>query len=213
MKLIAKLLWVLVPIAILGVVVEVALTPWWLEFEYGRSGFPTDQFGMTQELRSENGQVGLAVVRGDLSVYRANFELQGGVEFNRWELAHLRDVAQVLVKFRQLWSWSLVGVLMLWWFGQRRAFWRGVLGGGVVGLGALLTVGLGGVLAWEWWFEWFHQMLFAEGTWLFYEDDLLIRLYPEQFWFDSMVLVATTTIAMLFVFTVLARFKLKKKLF
>jgi uncharacterized membrane protein len=37
-------------------------------------------------------------------------------------------------------------------------------------------------------------MFFEAGTWQFYNSDTLIRLYPQQFWFDASLVIAAMTI-------------------
>jgi uncharacterized membrane protein len=40
----------------------------------------------------------------------------------------------------------------------------------------------------------FHELLFPPGTWTFAYTDSLIRLFPEQFWFDIGVLISVSTL-------------------
>jgi integral membrane protein (TIGR01906 family) len=47
---------------------------------------------------------------------------------------------------------------------------------------------------WDYFFDQFHATFFAEGTWQFYANDTLIRLYPEQFWFDMSLFIGAMTI-------------------
>ena len=39
-------------------------------------------------------------------------------------------------------------------------------------------------VAWGIAFTLFHNLFFSSGTWTFLYSDSLIRLFPEQFWFD-----------------------------
>jgi integral membrane protein (TIGR01906 family) len=67
------------------------------------------------------------------------------------------------------------------------------------GLFTLLTLGLIGLfigVAWPIFFETFHELLFPPGTWTFYYSDSLIRLFPEQFWFEVGVIIVGTTLVM-----------------
>jgi uncharacterized membrane protein len=36
-------------------------------------------------------------------------------------------------------------------------------------------------------------MFFAQGTWQFLYSDTLIRMFPEQFWFDAALVIGTLT--------------------
>jgi integral membrane protein (TIGR01906 family) len=50
------------------------------------------------------------------------------------------------------------------------------------------------VVAWDTFFTAFHQLFFAGGTWVFAYSDTLIRLFPEQFWFDAALTVGGLTL-------------------
>jgi uncharacterized membrane protein len=56
--------------------------------------------------------------------------------------------------------------------------------GGLLTAGILLVMGLLVAVAWNFVFVQFHEILFPPGTWTFAFEDSLIRLFPEQFWFD-----------------------------
>jgi integral membrane protein (TIGR01906 family) len=68
--------------------------------------------------------------------------------------------------------------------------------------GPILTIVLFGVLAvlaivgWEQFFTGFHNVFFADGTWTFYMNDSLIRLFPPQFWIDAGIAVAVIVLAL-----------------
>jgi integral membrane protein (TIGR01906 family) len=49
-------------------------------------------------------------------------------------------------------------------------------------------------LSWDTFFTSFHSIFFASGTWQFEYSDTLIRLFPEQFWFDAAVTIGALTI-------------------
>ena len=40
------------------------------------------------------------------------------------------------------------------------------------------------LISWSLVFTQFHELLFPPDTWTFNYSDSLIRLFPEQFWFD-----------------------------
>jgi integral membrane protein (TIGR01906 family) len=54
----------------------------------------------------------------------------------------------------------------------------------------ILVLGILGALNWQQFFTDFHRIFFADGTWTFYVDDTLIRLFPAQFWMDSGIVIA-----------------------
>jgi uncharacterized membrane protein len=44
-------------------------------------------------------------------------------------------------------------------------------------------------------FTLFHQIFFAEGTWVFLWSDSFIRLFPLTFWFHAFLFVGVATLA------------------
>jgi integral membrane protein (TIGR01906 family) len=56
--------------------------------------------------------------------------------------------------------------------------------GGLFTIGLVLLVMLFMFVAWNQAFTVFHNIFFDPGTWQFFYTDSLIRLFPEQFWFD-----------------------------
>ncbi len=56
-------------------------------------------------------------------------------------------------------------------------------------------MGLLAVIGWQLWFDTFHRLFFAPGTWLFNASDALIRLVPEKFWFDTALSLAGISLA------------------
>ena len=56
--------------------------------------------------------------------------------------------------------------------------------GGILTMAILLAMIVLLFVAWNVVFTQFHEILFDPGTWTFFYTDSLIRLFPEQFWFD-----------------------------
>ncbi len=61
---------------------------------------------------------------------------------------------------------------------------------------ALGLIGLFIVVAWPDVLRDFHELLFPPGTWTFLLPDSLIRLFPEQFWFEVGIIIVGTTIVL-----------------
>jgi integral membrane protein (TIGR01906 family) len=66
----------------------------------------------------------------------------------------------------------------------RREGYKALFQGGRLTAVILLVMGLLVAVAWNFVFVQFHEILFPPGTWTFSFEDSLIRLFPEQFWFD-----------------------------
>ncbi|MDV7390213.1 DUF1461 domain-containing protein, partial [Arthrospira platensis SPKY1] len=76
---------------------------------------------------------------------------------------------------------------------------------------AVLLVLLFMGVAWGAFFTLFHDLFFPPGTWTFNYTDSLIRLFPEQFWFDF-ALLWTGSILLLGAAFILLGYWLKKKM-
>ncbi|MBG7588097.1 DUF1461 domain-containing protein [Rothia kristinae] len=179
--------------------IRAVATPAFLWFEYHRPGFPADAYGFSTEDRMVYGSHGLDYI---LNFAPARFLgdvmlPDGRHAFTAPEVGHMTDVKHVM-----LWSlllvgcWLVLAVLCARRLGDgapgalRRALFAGAW------LTILLILGLLGLslLGWERFFTGFHEIFFPEGNWAFYPSDTLIRLYPDQFWVDSAVLIALITV-------------------
>tara|TARA_Y100000310_G_scaffold139226_1_gene138499 strand:- start:244 stop:894 length:651 start_codon:yes stop_codon:yes gene_type:complete len=123
------------------------------------------------------------------------------------ELDHLYDVKRVIKGFYVAWWVALVVLIASFLFLMitapsllkmvRRLFLfggMGILGMGLVFiLGALLFVPL---------FYVFHTLFFASGTWVFSSQDLLIRMYPLNFFRDYFIriIIDSVLVGLVFVF-------------
>lgn len=183
-----------VPLLLVLLGSRLAMTSAFLYFEYNRPGFPDDAYGFTREDRLEYAPYAL-----DYLVYNKNITYlsdltfpDGAPLFNERELAHMEDVQTVTwIAFNSLAFGGLffvVSIIGLWQVNPGIAT-------NILGWGSLLTfAGIGvivivAIAAWDFFFTAFHQMFFESGTWRFYYSDTLIRLFPEQFWFDAAIFI------------------------
>ncbi len=103
--------------------------------------------------------------------------------------SHLADVAAVIGGARLLTGlvggaltiWLLVGVV------RRRTddIATGLKTGAVMTAAFCVLAVLAGLTSFDWLFTAFHGLFFAEGTWTFPSDSLLIQLFPEPFWMTA----------------------------
>ncbi len=105
--------------------------------------------------------------------------------------SHLRDVRGALSLARWILGASALALAACAGLALRRGG-RGVLAGGMLwGAGsAAAVVGIAALAAlvdFAAFFEDFHSVFFAEGSWLFDPDSLLIQLFPERFWAISAI--------------------------
>lgn len=188
------------PVILVLVSVRLVMTEQFLQLEYNRPGFPEDQYGFTTEDRLEYGPYGVLYLTNNEPIsYLAELEINGVQAFNARELKHMEDVQAVTQSaFQVLLLAGAVAVFCSVLLARRPSSrlnlmqaWRW---GGQLTI-ALMVVGiLGAVVAWEFFFDTFHEIFFADGTWQFYRGDTLIRLYPEQFWFDAALSIGVLTV-------------------
>jgi integral membrane protein (TIGR01906 family) len=79
------------------------------------------------------------------------------------------------------------------WRQSRASLRSGLLGGSLLTIGIIATIVILAITSWDFFFTQFHRVFFAEGTWVFLYSDTLIRLFPEQFWFDAALLIGGLT--------------------
>jgi integral membrane protein (TIGR01906 family) len=179
-----------IPLLLIILNVRLVMSPLFLQIEYTRAGFPSDPFGLTTEDRLRYAPSAL-----DYLIYNQSISALGDLTFangrplfNARELQHMVDV-QIVTQ----WAFGVgivVGALTaaagvaLW--RRDRARLRVALNvGAKLTLGLIAAVVIFALLGWEMFFTGFHTMFFADGTWYFLTSDTLIRLFPEQFWFDA----------------------------
>lgn len=119
--------------------------------------------------------------------------------FDEGAVKHLDDVARVLSGARVVTLVLAVLLLLTGVVALRARERRGVVSALRAGAGACVAVVLLAVLVatsdFDAFFAAFHGVFFADGTWTFPYDSLLIRLFPEQFWIVSGVSWGVVTIA------------------
>jgi integral membrane protein (TIGR01906 family) len=114
------------------------------------------------------------------------------------ELRHMRDVKAVtqiaflLASIMGI-TVSIIGYHLWRDSGKRRVLRRGLLDGSLLTLSIIATIIMVAIINWDQFFTAFHQVFFESGTWRFSYSDTLIRLFPEQFWFDAALTIGTLT--------------------
>jgi integral membrane protein (TIGR01906 family) len=174
--------------------------PSYPEWEYGR--IPSDAYGFSDAERLDLAEATLDYLRRPEPATEVIFLLEelrlpGSDDplYNEREIDHMLDVKQVADAFRWVvWIAGLIVAGGLAFLLARPATrpqgYRAILGGGVATTVVLLIIGLFILIGWEIFFVQFHELLFPPGTWTFAYTDSLIRLFPEQFWFDVGVVVS-----------------------
>jgi integral membrane protein (TIGR01906 family) len=169
-------------------------SPSYPEFEYGR--IAPDAFGFSNEQRLEYAEATLAYLRRPEPAPEVIFMLEDlrlpdsdQPLYNEAEIGHMVDVKVVADAFKPAFWISILifvgGLLYLLLRPQTRLLGaRSMMQGGLLTIGLVLLVMIFMFVAWNLAFTVFHNVFFDPGTWQFAYTDSLIRLFPEQFWFD-----------------------------
>ncbi len=169
-------------------------SPSYAEFEYPR--IAPDAYGFTEQERLDLADATLDYLRrpepaAETITLLEEMRLPGTDQplYTEAEIGHMFDVKVVVDAFRRLlWGLTVIvvgGLIFLLARPETRHLgYKTIMQGGLLTAGILITVGLLIGLAWNFVFVQFHQILFPAGNWTFAYTDSLIRLFPEQFWFD-----------------------------
>jgi integral membrane protein (TIGR01906 family) len=190
------------PFVALALAVRAVASGWFLTWTYSwRPGFPDDQYGFTDADRLHYGSYtvdylfNLATER-----YLSDVVLPDGTPvFTAGEISHMADVKNLIGILTLV---AVIGAIGIVVFGLYKCRAGGSGMRGSLRAGPILTIVLFGVLAvlaivgWEQFFTGFHNVFFADGTWTFYMNDSLIRLFPPQFWIDAGIAVAVIVLAL-----------------
>jgi integral membrane protein (TIGR01906 family) len=203
---------VAVPVVLVLLSVRLVMSPLFLSYEYNRPGFPLDAYGITREERLTYGPLAIDYLLSDAGIeVLSSQRFEDGTPFyTPLELQHMEDVKVVTRT-----AFNLLVILLVLLAGiavlalrspadsaVRKSFWQGILNGGLLTLGLIVTVVLGAVFAWDYFFVTFHRLFFADGTWIFLYSDTLIRLFPERLWFDAALLIGLLTVCGAVIFTI-----------
>lgn len=115
-----------------------------------------------------------------------------GRSFTAGESGHLADVRSVIVGARAVTLLLFAGVAFWVALRARSSSGRRAIASAFLAAGALLGGAIVGCVAlslldFDALFSAFHSVFFAEGTWMFPENSLLIGLFPMEFWTKAAV--------------------------
>lgn len=202
----------LLPILFALLAVRLIMTPLFLQAEYNRPGFPDDYYGFTREDRLNYAPFAIDyLLNGEDIAYLGNLNFPDGrVLYNARELQHMRDVKVVTTAAYTagilMSAAAVLAAFLLWRRNQRAALHRALTTGALFAIGLIVAIIILAALAWDTFFTSFHALFFAPGSWYFEYSDTLIRLFPEQFWFDAAVSIGALVIAFAVITLIAARF-------
>jgi integral membrane protein (TIGR01906 family) len=187
------------PLLLAMLSIRVVMSPLFLNMEYNRSDFPEDIYGFSQADRLRYAPFALDyLLNGSDIRFLGDLHFPDGTAmYNLRELHHMADV-KVVTQSAYL-AATIAG--LLWLAGAFALFRlspptlrRALFGGSLLTLGLIAAIVLIAVLNWDFFFTGFHNLFFASGTWRFEYSDTLIRLFPEQFWFDAALTIGGLTV-------------------
>jgi integral membrane protein (TIGR01906 family) len=196
---------VLITLALPGVLVLTAvrlvMSEPFVRLEYARPGFPADRYGFSEQDRLHYAPYAVRYLLNDSDIsYLGDLTFADGMPlYSARELQHMEDVKTVTrAAFRidtVLSLILLVGVVALGWRRRtRRALRRALSDGGVFTIALIVTLTVLILANWDYFFDTFHELFFQGDSWLFSNSDSLIRLFPEQFWFDAALTIGFLTV-------------------
>lgn len=115
--------------------------------------------------------------------------------YNEREIGHMLDVKELTDAIRTIWWITAVLITLGLAFlltqpALRPTGYRAIFQGGLATVIILAAIALFIGVGWSIFFVQFHELLFPPGSWTFFYTDSLIRLFPEQFWFDIGVIMS-----------------------
>ena len=198
-RVLAALVVLAVPIWLSLTATRLLVSETYIQFEYSKPDFPADSYGFTQADRLAYAPYAIAYLTNDSDIsFLGDLELPDGVPmYNARELGHMADVKavmQVAFAFHGLLSVGLLIVGIWLYMTTRRSLLRALKQGAILTLALIVSLVVIAALSWDTFFETFHSLFFAQGTWRFLYSDTLIRLFPERFWFDAAVTIGVLVV-------------------
>lgn len=184
----------IIPPLLVMIGVRLAMTTTFVSFEYHRPDFPFDFYGFTLEDRLRYAPYALDyLMNGEDIDFLGDLTFPGGSPlFNNRELRHMQDV-KVITE----WAYRaavglgvvLIAASVILWQRGRWHLRAGIRAGGLLTLALIMLIIVLAFVSWDVFFTAFHQAFFEGDSWLFLTSDTLIRLFPEQFWFDAAIFI------------------------
>ncbi len=189
------------PVVLVLTGVRVVATDAFLQIEYNRPGFPQDRYGFTKQDRLTYAPYAVRYLLNDAGIaYLGNLTFADGSPlFHPDELRHMEDVKVVTRAALHIHIIASLGLLvavslLAWRRNTRDALRRALFTGGVFTISMILTLVVLIFANWSFFFDNFHNIFFESGTWQFSYSDTLIRLFPQQFWFDAAMTIGFFTV-------------------
>ena len=101
-------------------------------------------------------------------------------------LSHLQDCTPIFTTGRistgVVGAFGIVGLIAIGFLADRKRVGKTLIAASALVVGVLVALGIWAFVDFDGLFTWMHTLFFAQGSWLFDANSLLIRLFPEAFW-------------------------------
>ena len=191
------------PFVLLMNAIILIFTPAYLVHEYKRPDFPPDPYGFTLEERIEYGTESVNYITDFSQKYPDNYLAglkmkAGSLLYNERETSHMYDVRVVFRNARAVMSILIVFIIVTILLVSRKpetlpGFLKSLTCGSSLTLALIVMIGIGILTGFDAFFDAFHHLFFTGDSWLFWETDSLIRLFPEPLWVHGFTLAAVLT--------------------
>ena len=186
---------ILAPFLIVMTAIRLLISPMFPRFEYNLPNFPEDKFGFSQQERLYFAEksINYLINQKDISFLEELIMADGSQLYNSRELSHMVDVKNLVQAALTVWRIIIVVALMIITalaITKNQQLIRSLLFlSGISTLGIILLILAMVAINFYELFNYFHYLFFTGDTWLFYENDSLIRLFPLKFWQDAFIFV------------------------
>ena len=194
---------VILPFVLLMNAIICVFTPQYLVSQYRSADFPADPFGFTLEERIEYGTESVNYITDFTHKYPddylAGLKMKDGSPlYNEREVSHMYDVRVVFQNARFAMAVMIVFIIITMLLVSKKpdslpGFLRALTIGASLTLFLIVLVGIGILTGFDAFFDAFHHLFFTGDSWLFWENDSLIRLFPEPLWVHGFTHAAILT--------------------
>ena len=193
-------------IVIIGLTVALFFNPVWVGFAQERAGVAEITGYSPAQVRTVTDAIVSDVILGppDFTV-----SIDGQPVLSALERSHMVDVYLVVRRALVVFAIAVAALIVVFATNRGQAWpWRAVTAGSGVLVAIGGVIGIGVVFFFDAVFLLFHRVFFAQGNFTFDpRTQRLVQLLPDQFWTESVTVVALTGFAIAVLVTLLAHLR------
>ncbi len=194
-----KIIILLLPFVLVLFIGRFAFSNKFLKWEYKRSSFPTEHYGFSTADRLKYGPKFLDYLYTNKDIsYLEDLTFSNGKKLLiERELNHMKDVKKVIEIINNLrlvlCILFAVCILFLIFNSNLKFIFNNIFKGSILTIFCLISISIIGFFSFNTFFNYFHRLIgFSKGTWIFYESDTLIRLFPLKLWYDGFIILLSS---------------------